>query len=90
MTKEELVGKIAKDVTITKVQADRALKSVLDGVTTSLKKGKKVSFVGFGTFSVGKRKARVGRNPQTGETIRIAAAKVPKFKAGKQLKAAVR
>ena len=90
MTKEELVGKIAKDVTITKVQADRALKSVLDGVTTSLKKGRKVSFVGFGTFSIGKRKARVGRNPQTGETIRIAAAKVPKFKAGKQLKAAVR
>jgi DNA-binding protein HU-beta len=90
MTKEELVGKIAKDARITKVQADRALKSVLDGVTTSLKKGRKVSFVGFGTFSVGKRKARVGRNPQTGETIRIAAAKVPKFKAGKQLKAAVR
>lgn len=90
MTKEELVGKIAKDARITKVQADRALKSVLDGVTTSLKKGRKVSFVGFGTFSVAKRKARVGRNPQTGETIRIAAAKVPKFKAGKQLKAAVR
>jgi DNA-binding protein HU-beta len=90
MTKEELVGKIAKDARITKVQADRALKSVLDGVTTSLKKGRKVSFVGFGTFSVGKRKARVGRNPQTGETIRIAAAKVPKFKAGKQLKAAVK
>ena len=90
MNKEELVGKIAKDARITKVQADRALKSVLDGVTTSLKKGRKVSFVGFGTFSVAKRKARVGRNPQTGETIRIAAAKVPKFKAGKQLKAAVR
>lgn len=90
MTKEELVGKIAKDVSITKVQADRALKSVLDGVTTSLKKGRKVSFVGFGTFSVGKRKARVGRNPQTGEAIKIAAAKVPKFKAGKQLKEAVK
>jgi DNA-binding protein HU-beta len=90
MTKEELVGKIAKDVSITKVQADRALKSVLDGVTTSLKKGRKVSFVGFGTFSIGKRKARVGRNPQTGEAIKIAAAKVPKFKAGKQLKEAVK
>jgi DNA-binding protein HU-beta len=90
MTKEELVSKIAKDARITKVQADRALKSVLDGVTTSLKKGRKVSFVGFGTFSVGKRKARVGRNPQTGETIRIAAARVPKFKAGKQLKDAVK
>ena len=90
MTKEELVTKIAKDARITKVQADSAFKSVLDGVTTSLKKGKKVSFVGFGTFSVGKRKARVGRNPQTGESIRIAAAKVPKFKAGKQLKDAVK
>jgi DNA-binding protein HU-beta len=90
MTKEELVTKIAKDVSITKVQADRALKSVLDGVTTSLKKGRKVSFVGFGTFSIGKRKARVGRNPQTGEAIKIAAAKVPKFKAGKQLKEAVK
>jgi DNA-binding protein HU-beta len=59
-------------------------------VTSSLKKGKKVSFVGFGTFSVGKRKARTGRNPQTGEPIKIAAARVPRFKAGKSLKDAVR
>ncbi|MDH4223742.1 MAG: HU family DNA-binding protein [candidate division Zixibacteria bacterium] len=90
MTKEELIAKIAKDCKVTKVQAYKALNSVLDGVTTALKKGKKVTFVGFGTFSVGKRKARTGRNPQTGQPIKIAAARVPRFKAGKQLKDAVR
>lgn len=90
MTKEELVAKIAKDTEVTKAQATRALNSMLDGITSSLKRGRKVSFVGFGTFSVSKRKARTGRNPQTGETIRIPAAKVPKFKAGKSLKEAVR
>lgn len=90
MTKEELVAKIAKDTKVTKAQATRALSSMLDGITGSLKRGRKVSFVGFGTFSVSKRKARMGRNPQTGETIRIPAAKVPKFKAGKSLKEAVR
>jgi DNA-binding protein HU-beta len=90
MTKEELVGKIAKDAKVTKAQAHRALSSFIEGVTTALKKGKRVSFVGFGTFSVGKRKARTGRNPQTGAPIKIAAARVPKFKAGKQLKDAVR
>ncbi len=90
MTKEELVAKIAKDTKVTKAQATRALNSMLDGITGSLKRGRKVSFVGFGTFSVSKRKARMGRNPQTGETIRIPAAKVPKFKAGKSLKEAVR
>jgi DNA-binding protein HU-beta len=90
MTKEELVGKIAKDAKVTKTQAHKALNSMIDGVTNALKKGKRVSFVGFGTFSVGKRKARTGRNPQTGAPIKIAAARVPKFKAGKQLKDAVR
>ena len=90
MTKEELIAKIAKDCKVTKTQAYKALNSVLDGVTTALKKGKKVTFVGFGTFSVGKRKARTGRNPQTGQPIKIAAARVPRFKAGKQLKDAVR
>lgn len=90
MTKEELVAKIAKDTKVTKAQSTRALNSMLDGITGSLKRGRKVSFVGFGTFSVSKRKARTGRNPQTGETIRIPAAKVPKFKAGKSLKEAVK
>jgi DNA-binding protein HU-beta len=90
MTREELTEKIAKDCKLSKAQADRAMKSMLDGITTSLKKGKKISFVGFGTFSITKRKARNGRNPQTGETIRIAAAKVPKFKPGLKLKTAVK
>lgn len=90
MTKEDLIGKIAKEAAVTKRQATEALKAFFDGVTSSLKKGKKVSFVGFGTFSVAKRKARTGRNPQTGGTIHIAATKVPKFKAGKHLKDAVK
>jgi DNA-binding protein HU-beta len=90
MTKEELVNRIAKEAKVTKVQANRAITSFFNGVTTSLKKGRKVSFVGFGTFSVARRKARMGRNPQTGAPIRIAASKVPKFKAGKQLRDAVK
>jgi DNA-binding protein HU-beta len=90
MTKEELVGKIAKEAKVTKVQANKAVHAFFTGVTSSLKRGRKVSFVGFGTFSVAKRKARMGRNPQTGAPIRIAASRVPKFKAGKQLKDAVK
>ena len=90
MTKEDLIGKIAKEAAVTKRQATEALKAFFDGVTSSLKKGKKVSFVGFGTFSVAKRKARTGRNPQTGATLHISATKVPKFKAGKHLKDAVK
>ena len=90
MTREELIEKIAKDAKLSKAQADRAMKSMIDGITQSLKKGKKVSFVGFGTFSISKRKARVGRNPQTGEEIKIAAAKVAKFKPGLKLKTAVK
>jgi len=90
MTKEELIDKIAKEAKVTKVQAHKAVAAFFDGVTSSLKKGKKVSFVGFGTFSISKRKARTGRNPQTGAPIHIAASKVPKFKPGKQLKDAVR
>ena len=90
MTKEELVNRIAKEAKVTKAQANKAISSFFTGVTTSLKKGKKVSFVGFGTFSVARRKARMGRNPQTGAPIRIAASKVPKFKAGKALKDAVK
>jgi DNA-binding protein HU-beta len=90
MTKEELVSKIAKEAAVTKSQAHKAMNAFFEGVTSALKKGKKVSFVGFGTFSVAKRKARTGRNPQTGEPIKIAAARVPRFKAGKHLKDAVR
>jgi DNA-binding protein HU-beta len=89
MTKEELITKVAKEAEVTKAQAHKAVSAFFDGVTNSLKKGKKVSFIGFGTFSVGKRKARMGRNPRTGAPIRISASKVPKFKAGKQLKDAV-
>ncbi|MBS1516764.1 MAG: HU family DNA-binding protein [Bacteroidetes bacterium] len=85
MTKEELVAKMAGDAKITKVQARAALESIIDGVKKTLKKGGKLSLVGFGTFSISKRKARMGRNPQTGKEIKIAAKKVAKFKAGKTL-----
>ncbi len=90
MTKEEMVNKIATDAGISKRQANDALNSFFGNVTNNLKKGKKVSFVGFGTFSVSKRKARVGRNPQTGDKINIPASKVPHFRAGKSLRDAVK
>ena len=63
---------------------------MLDGITASLKKGKKVSFVGFGTFTIARRKARIGRNPRTGEAMQIAEVRVPKFRPGKQLKTAIK
>jgi DNA-binding protein HU-beta len=90
MTKDEMIAKIAKDAGINKRQASDALNSFIGNITTSLKKGKKVSFVGFGTFTVNKRKARVGRNPQTGAKINIPASKVPHFRAGKTLREAVK
>ena len=90
MTKEEMITMIAKDANINKRQASDALKSFMSNVTSNLKKGKKVSFVGFGTFSVSKRKARIGHNPQTGEKLNIPATKVPHFRAGKALKEAVK
>ncbi len=90
MTKAELVDKMAESADISKVAAGKALGAALDGVKAALKKGQKVSLVGFGTFSVSKRKARKGRNPKTGEAIKIPAAKVPKFTAGKELKTAVK
>lgn len=90
MTKAELVDKVAKDACITKKAAESALASVTAGIRDSLKKGKKVTLVGFGTFSVARRAARNGRNPQTGDIIKIKAAKTPRFKAGKALKDAVR
>jgi DNA-binding protein HU-beta len=90
MTKAELVERMAKNARITKRAAEAALDSFTTGVRDSLKRGKRVSLVGFGTFSVSRRAARNGRNPQTGEAIRIKASKVPKFKAGKMLKDAAR
>ena len=90
MTKEQLVDKMATDAGITKTQAKRALQSMMTNITKSLKKGNKVTFVGFGTFDVVKRKARTGRNPQTGAVLRIPGGKVPKFKAGKGLRDAIR
>ncbi len=85
MTKAELISKIAEDAGITKVSAVAALDSFMDGVTKALKKGDKLTLVGFGTFSVSKRAARIGRNPFNGETIKIKAKKVAKFKASKDL-----
>ena len=90
MNKGDLVAKIAKDTGITKSQADDVFNSLIGAITTSLKRGRKVTIVGFGTFSVAKRKARTGRNPQTGEPIKIAARKVPKFSPGSDLKKAVK
>jgi len=90
MTKAELVAKVAKDAKITKAAAGKSLDAIIDGITKALKKGDRISLVGFGTFSVSKRKARTGRNPQTGKPIKIAARKVAKFKAGSELRKAVK
>ena len=87
MNKAELIAQIAEDVGITKTQANMALDSFVEAVTKTLRKGDKVTMVGFGTFSVSKRLARNGRNPQTGETIKIKARKVARFKPGKELSA---
>lgn len=89
MNKSELIDAIAASADISKADATRALDATLETVTGALKNGDSVSLVGFGTFSVKRREARDGRNPQTGETIKIAAANVPGFKAGKALKDAV-
>ena len=89
MTREEIISQMASDAGTTKVAAKAALDSLLTSVTKALKKGGRVSLVGFGTFSVSKRNARVGRNPQTGAAINISARKVARFKAGKGLAAAV-
>jgi DNA-binding protein HU-beta len=85
MNKAELITKISEDAGITKVQANATIDSFVTAVAKTLKKGDKLTLVGFGTFSVTKRAARNGRNPQTGETIKIKAKKVAKFKAGKDL-----
>lgn len=90
MTKTDLIKKIANDVRLPKTVVEKALVSMIDGIVRTLKKGDRVMIVGFGTFSAGKRKARKGRNPRTGEAIKIPAHKTPRFTAGKALKDAVR
>lgn len=90
MTKVELIGKVAADARISKAAAAKALGSFIDAVKASLKKGEKVTLIGFGSFSVSQRKARTGRNPQTGKAIKIPAKRAPKFAAGKAFKEAVK
>jgi DNA-binding protein HU-beta len=90
MTKADLIEKIAASTGLSKADSGRAFDAALDAISKSLKKNQKVTLVGFGTFSVTKRKARKGRNPRTGEEIKIAASKSPKFTPGKALKDAVK
>lgn len=90
MNKEMLITAIAEKTEMTKIQSEKALKAFIDVVTEEMKKGEKVQLVGFGTFEVTKRAERQGRNPQTGQSITIAASKSPKFKAGKVLKDAIK
>jgi DNA-binding protein HU-beta len=89
VNKGDLVEKVAKDVAITKTQADAAVNCLIGAVTAELKKGGRVTLVGFGTFAVSARKARTGRNPQTGAPIKIAAKKVARFSPSAELKVAV-
>lgn len=89
MNKNEIIDHVAKSADISKAAAGRALDATVSAIKTMLKKGGMVTLVGFGTFYVGRRAARNGRNPRTGAAIKIKAAKVPKFRAGKALKDAV-
>ena len=88
MTKAEIVAKLAGEIKISKKAAGTALALITDSIAQSIRKGQKVTLVGFGTFSVVQRKARKGRNPRTGAELKIAAKKIPKFTAGSALKAA--
>ena len=88
MTKADIVAKVAEEISVSQAAAAKALAVVTDSISQALKSGEKVTLVGFGTFSVSERKARKGRNPQTGKEIKIPAKKVPKFSAGAALKAA--
>ncbi len=90
MNKTELIAAVAEKTELSKKNAEAAVSAVLDSITESLKSGDKVSLLGFGTFEVRNRAARTGKNPQTGAAIKIPAAKVPAFKAGKALKDAVK
>ena len=89
MNKTELVAAIAEKTELSKKDAEKALKAFTEVVAEELKKGEKIQLVGFGTFEVVERAAREGRDPSTGETIKIAASKAPKFKAGSQLKESI-
>jgi len=89
VNKADMIEQIAQAAEVSKSAAERAIDALVGAVKTSLKKGDEVTLVGFGTFYVGKRQARTGRNPRTGATLEIAATKVPKFRAGKALKDAI-
>ncbi len=89
MNKGDLIERVSNDAGISKVQANQALDALVEGVTSALKKGDRVTLVGFGTFSTSHRKARTGRNPQNGRPLKIAARRVAKFAPGAELKAAV-
>ena len=89
MNKTELIDAVADEAEVSKAEAGRAVDAVISSITKALKKGDSVTLVGFGTFQVRKRAARTGRNPTTGDTIKIKASKNPAFKAGKALKDAV-
>ena len=90
MNKAELIARVAKDSHLTKADATRAIDALLDNVGRALKKGDRVTLVGFGTFVVSRHRARAGRNPRTGTPIKIASRRVPKFSAGKELKELIR
>ncbi|MFY9316621.1 MAG: HU family DNA-binding protein [Burkholderiales bacterium] len=89
MNKADMIEQIAQAAEVSKSAAERAVDALVSAIKTSLRKGDMVTLVGFGTFYVGKRKARTGRNPRTGETLAIQATRVPKFRAGKALKDAI-
>ncbi|MDF2626777.1 MAG: non-specific DNA-binding protein [Symbiobacteriaceae bacterium] len=89
MNKQELVASVAEKSDLTKKDAEKAINAVIESIKTALNQGDKVSLVGFGTFEVRTRAARSGRNPQTGDTIKIPAGKVPAFRPGKELKESV-
>lgn len=89
MNKQELIEKVAKDTGLTKTSAAAAIQSAIDGIVKTLKKGQSITFVGFGTFKTSTRKARLGRNPQTGATVKIPKRRVVRFSAGKALKDAL-
>lgn len=90
MNKTELVEAVAKSAELSKADANKAVDAVVDAVTEALAKGDKVTLIGFGTFETRERAARTGRNPRTGAEIKIAATRIPAFKAGKKLKDAVK
>lgn len=90
MTKAELINQIAKETKSSKALTEKVLNSTTDNIAKCLKRGDKITLTGFGTFSVSRRKARIGRNPQTGAEIKIKATRVPKFKSGQSLKDEVR